>query len=284
MVESDAPCRFWFSEESSLFTPLIWKVAPRVPVPLKLIEEPEEEVGLFCPEVGFSWKPVKVSASVRKLLWLKVGLSRISCWVSRPLISPFVVLMGSSLVVTVTVSPTVGLSVKSARTFWLSSTSTPSRLTEPKPWPVAVTLYLPMGRKVALYEPSSFVVIVRSCPVSTLRIATVAPGRTAPLGSLTVPCTVPVTVCAKTAAPRQRTQAARATKRLIIGPPPNAYMGVLERRRSPAVHPERARHKPASTATLARPLRLAFETFEGMKGISRLFVTLRPTFYRVIAQ
>ena len=54
MVESDAPWRFWFSEESSLLTPLIWKVAPRVPVPLKLIEEPDEAVGLFCPEVGFS--------------------------------------------------------------------------------------------------------------------------------------------------------------------------------------------------------------------------------------
>ncbi len=41
MVESAAPWRFWFSEASSLLTPLIWKVAPRVPVPLKLIEEPD---------------------------------------------------------------------------------------------------------------------------------------------------------------------------------------------------------------------------------------------------
>jgi hypothetical protein len=54
MVESDAPCLFWFSEESSLLTPLIWNVAPRVPVPLKLIDEPDDAVGLFWPEVGFS--------------------------------------------------------------------------------------------------------------------------------------------------------------------------------------------------------------------------------------
>jgi hypothetical protein len=54
IVASDAPCRCWFSDESSLLTPLIWKVAPRVPVPLKFIEEPDDAVGLFCPLVGFS--------------------------------------------------------------------------------------------------------------------------------------------------------------------------------------------------------------------------------------
>ncbi len=72
IVESAAPCRFWFSDESSLLTPLIWNVAPRVPVPLKLIDDPDEAVGLFCPHVGFSWKPGKISASDRKL----PGLSR----------------------------------------------------------------------------------------------------------------------------------------------------------------------------------------------------------------
>ena len=52
IVDSAAPCRFWFSDESSLLTPLIWNVAPRVPVPLKLIDDPDEAVGLFCPESG----------------------------------------------------------------------------------------------------------------------------------------------------------------------------------------------------------------------------------------
>ncbi len=59
------PWRFWFSEESSLLTPSIWNVAPRVPVPLKLIEVPDDAVGLFWPEVGFSWKPANVSARGR---------------------------------------------------------------------------------------------------------------------------------------------------------------------------------------------------------------------------
>jgi hypothetical protein len=37
-----------------LFTPSIWNVAPRVPVPLKLIEEPTESVERFVdPGVGF---------------------------------------------------------------------------------------------------------------------------------------------------------------------------------------------------------------------------------------
>ena len=44
------PWRFWFSDASSLLTPSTWNVAPRVPVPLKLIEEPEEAEGLFWPK------------------------------------------------------------------------------------------------------------------------------------------------------------------------------------------------------------------------------------------
>ena len=54
IVDSATPCRFWFSDESSLFTPLIWNVALRDPVPLKLMEEPDDSVGLFCPLNGFS--------------------------------------------------------------------------------------------------------------------------------------------------------------------------------------------------------------------------------------
>src|SRR6187401_2699844 len=96
MVESAAPWRFWFSDESSLLTPLIWNVAPRVPVPLKLIDEPDDAVGLFWPPVGLSWKPVKVSASDRKLLALIEGLSIICSAVSDPLTSAFVRLMGGA--------------------------------------------------------------------------------------------------------------------------------------------------------------------------------------------
>ena len=45
-----------------MFTPLIWNVVPRVPDPLKLIDDPDEAVGLFCPEVGFSSNPEKTVA------------------------------------------------------------------------------------------------------------------------------------------------------------------------------------------------------------------------------
>src|SRR5687767_12183493 len=94
IVEIETPWRFWFSEESSLFTPSIWNVEPRVPAPLKLMEEPEDEVGLFWPEVGFSWKPVKVSARLRKELTpASVGLSRICSLVRACLISALVTLM-----------------------------------------------------------------------------------------------------------------------------------------------------------------------------------------------
>src|SRR4030095_2604826 len=101
IVSNSAPCRFWFSDESSLLTPLIWNVAPRVPVPLKLIDEPEEAVGLFWPLVGLSWNPVKVSASDRKLLALSDGLSMICSAVSVPLVSPLVRLIAGALAVTV---------------------------------------------------------------------------------------------------------------------------------------------------------------------------------------
>src|SRR5512132_4068027 len=102
MVATAAPWRFWFSDESSLLTPLIWNVAPRVPVPLKLIDEPDDAVGLFCPDVGFSWNPVNVSASDRKLPAFAVGLSMICSEVSDPLTSALVVLRRGASAVTVT--------------------------------------------------------------------------------------------------------------------------------------------------------------------------------------
>src|SRR5215216_5317334 len=141
MVESDAPWRFWFSLESSLLTPLIWKVAPRVPVPLKLIDEPDDAVGLFWPEVGFSWKPVNVSASVKKFPWLNVGFSRISCAFSDPLISAFVVLIGAASAVTTTASVTeLGLSMKLTTRVWLRVIWIFSWATLLKPGPEAVTV------------------------------------------------------------------------------------------------------------------------------------------------
>ena len=119
------PWRFWFSDESSLLTPSIWNVAPRVPVPLKLIDEPDDAVGLFCPDVGFSWKPANVSARARKVLLLfrfwTVGRSRICSAVSDCLTSELVVLIGGRSAVTVVscvrrVETEVALSVSLSRT------------------------------------------------------------------------------------------------------------------------------------------------------------------------
>ena len=136
------PWRFWFSEASSLLTPSIWKVAPRVPVPLKLMDEPDEAVGLFCPEVGFSWNPAKVSASARNVLLLfrfcTVGRSRICSAVRDCLTSDVTVLMSGRSPTTVTPSFAVGSRRKSTVKVSLRRTSTRSRVTGPKPDIVAV--------------------------------------------------------------------------------------------------------------------------------------------------
>ena len=96
-----------------MFTPLIWNVALRVPVLLKLIDEPEEAVGLFWPDVGFSWKPGNVSARDRKLFAFSDGLSMICCSPSDELTSALVRLIGGGSPFTVTVSVTRGSSLKS---------------------------------------------------------------------------------------------------------------------------------------------------------------------------
>ena len=45
-------------------------------------------------------------------------------------------------------------------------------------------------------KPTSLVVVSRVAPVSVLRATTATPGRMPPPASFTVPCKVPVTVCA----------------------------------------------------------------------------------------
>ncbi len=99
-----------------MLTPLIWNVAPRVPVPLKLIDEPDDAVGLFWPLVGLSWNPGKISASERKLPGLSVGLSLICSAVSELLISALIVLIGGAAPTTVTVSATAAVFI------WKSAT------------------------------------------------------------------------------------------------------------------------------------------------------------------
>ena len=140
MVESATPCRFWFSDESSLFTPLIWNVAPRVPVPLKLIEEPDEAVGLFCPRSG--------SPGTRR----RSPPARGSCRDERrpvhdllrgqrPLISAFVRLMGGAAADRDGLRDRGGSSLKSTtRVSLRRHLDLASRTTGPKPASDALTL------------------------------------------------------------------------------------------------------------------------------------------------
>src|SRR6185503_19340207 len=93
---SETPWRCWFSDESSSLTPLIWNVAPRVPVPLKLIDKPDEAVGLFWPLVGFSWKPAKISASDRKLPGLSGGSAATLSAINAPVTSSLILLIGGA--------------------------------------------------------------------------------------------------------------------------------------------------------------------------------------------
>src|SRR5262249_32966679 len=62
----------------------------------------------------------------------------------------------------------------------------------------ATSRYLPVGRDGAVYSPTASVTIVRVRPVPRLVSVTVAPGTAAPVLSVTVPSTVPVTACAAT--------------------------------------------------------------------------------------
>ena len=60
----------------------------------------------------------------------------------------------------------------------------------------ATTVYLPVGRDGAVYSPAASVTSVRVKPVLTFLSVTLAPGITAPLVSVTVPRSVPVTAWA----------------------------------------------------------------------------------------
>src|SRR5258707_14684973 len=64
--------------------------------------------------------------------------------------------------------------------------------------------------------PSLFVVEGVAIPVSTFVAVTVAFGMTAPVGSVTVPFTLPVIVCASNAMPKQISNATKITRILWI--------------------------------------------------------------------
>src|SRR5260370_29931019 len=72
------------------------------------------------------------------------------------------------------------------------------RVTVLNPGRPATSLYLPVGSEGAVYSPALSVASVRVNPVPRLVSVTVAPGTAAPVLSVMVPSTVPVTACAAT--------------------------------------------------------------------------------------
>jgi hypothetical protein len=108
-----------------------------------LIDDPDEAVGLFCPDVGFSWNPANVSAKVRNVVLLfrfwNVGLSRICSELSDCWTCWLVVLIRGGSAVTVVSCVIAGSNRKSTTVVELSVTLA-SRTTAPNPLIDAVIL------------------------------------------------------------------------------------------------------------------------------------------------
>ena len=167
-------------------------------MPLKLIDEPEDEVGLFWPLVGFSWKPAKVSARERNwltlLMFITVGFSMICSEVSELWRVPDVVLIRGASATTRTSSAREESDRVRSTTLVLLSLTSISRVFLPKPSRAARARYRPMGRKAIWKKPWLLVTVVRTWPVSVLRSSMLTPGTRPPCASFIVPSTVPLTV------------------------------------------------------------------------------------------
>jgi hypothetical protein len=73
-----------------------------------------------------------------------------------------------------------------------------------------------MGRKRIEYTPALFVVAGVRTVVATLIATTVALGTTAPDGSVTVPVTAPVTVCARPGVTQRNTMVSDPTNIILM--------------------------------------------------------------------
>src|SRR5580704_11157958 len=80
---------------------------------------------------------------------------------------------------------------------------------------------MPGIRNAALYTPASLVTKDVTTPVSWLRTSIFAPGTTAPAGSVTVPETDPVVICAQAAA---ENSSDKARFRAVTIDPPEAKL------------------------------------------------------------
>ena len=90
-----------------------------------------------------------------------------------------------------------------------------------KPPLFIVMRYVPASSSGKEKLPSSLVAASRAAPVRSLTTLTIAPGTTAPLGSVSVPVIVPAVFCAEAKDTKIRRQVTKlAQTRTRIGPPP----------------------------------------------------------------
>src|SRR3954454_23180461 len=127
---------------------------------------------------------------------------------------------------TVTVSLRLAtLSTNAIVAFWPTSSSTDSISTVVNPASSAVSLYLPGGRLSSRNSPRSSLTPIACPPVAMLVAATVAPGSTALVSSVTVPLTV--ATCAK-AGTQSTSEKMNATVPTTFLSDMNSYSSMIE--------------------------------------------------------
>src|SRR5207247_4526118 len=109
-----------------------------------------------------------------------------------------------------------GSIVKSTRISEPTSTTTFPRSNVLNPGNSTRTVYVPGISVGALYCPTSSVVRVRARPLCVSMMLTVAPGRTAPVGSLTLPRIRPKLPCADSAKEKNKTTTVVLNRREVI--------------------------------------------------------------------
>src|SRR5438034_3596023 len=111
-----------------------------------------------------------------------------------------------------------GSMVKSTRISEPTSTTTFSRESVLNPGNSTRTVYVPGVNVGALYSPASSEVTVRARPLCVSMMLTVAPGMTAPVGSLTLPRIRPKLPCADSAREKSNTsRVVMSTHPVILG-------------------------------------------------------------------
>ena len=107
---------------------------------------------------------------------------------------------GSALTVIVSLTPPTFSGIVRSDRLSPACSSMPVNSVLPKPDSSITTVYVAAGTAENEKNPSSFVTVTRRSPDASLVSVTVAPGRTPPLPSVTVPLRSPVNRCANAGA------------------------------------------------------------------------------------